>query len=141
MAGKVLNMAAEIVLADGLVILPAEVLQGLPFKDYARNGVVLANERTKAMIFHGEGENRIPVEYTVSIYVQRAALDEEEAKGVAAKAADGDFKKRQRTDDDTAKKEREVMRAFELGQSSTLTNLNNIGTLTAAANVLRNNMR
>ncbi len=138
MAGKAIAMAgAEIVLANGLVTLPADILRELPMTDFARNGVVLANERQKAFIMHGgDGADRRLVEYTVSIYVQRAPLDDDETAGVAAKALDGDTKKRTRAEDEQAKRERETTRAFELGQSATLGAMNNIGTLVNAASAI-----
>lgn len=135
MAGKVIEVAgAEIVLADGLVTLPTEILQTLPLTDYARNGVVLANERKTVSVMHGEGADRLPVLYTVSIYVQRAPITEAEAAGVTAKAADGDQKKRSRAEDEQAKREREIDAACNRTQAVVLSNLQNIGSLVNAAN-------
>lgn len=137
MAGKALAVVQnEIVLADGIVAIPTDVLRAMPVQDYARNGVVLANERIKAFVMHGEGDDKRPVEYTISVYVQRSALTDDEANGVKAKALDGDTKKKTRAEEEQAKKEREIARAFELGQSATLGAMNNIGTLVAASQAI-----
>lgn len=140
MAGKVINVAgAEVVLANGLVTLPTDILRELPMTDYARNGVVLANERIKAFVNHEDGDGAPrPVEYTISIYVQRAPLTDEETAGVHAKALDGDTKKQQRAEETAKERQGAIKSAFELGQSGMLSAMNNIGTLAAAASAIAN---
>lgn len=147
MAGKAIQAKAEIALANGMFVLTAAELQALePLdgdKGVARAGIVLLNERVKDVyIMHEERDAagtviaQHPVLYTASIYVQRAPITEDELDAVKVKAEDIDGKKKTKAEEEQTKKTREVRAAFELGQSATLTNLTNIGTLVQAANAL-----
>lgn len=128
----------EVVLANGLVTIPVaallEMLNVPPTKDdIARAGVIVANDRAKVMILAGEGADRRPIEYTLSVYVQRSPLTDEESAACMAVKADGETKKAKRDADEQAKREREIDAACRRTQSTVLTNLQNIGSLTAAA--------
>lgn len=113
----------------GPVTIPVDVLRALGVEDVNKNGIVLANERMKVRIMHGD----VPVTYTLSLYAQRDAIGEGEQEQVAKQAADRKLATSEREATEQAKRERETRRAFELGQESTIGALKNIETLTNAA--------
>ena|SRR3990167_6202078 len=112
--------------------LTAAILNALPVKAYAKTGVVLANERIKVKVpFNG-----LATECTMSVYIQRDALTEEESIEVAKVKLERDTKANEREAKEQHAIQAEKKAAFELGQSSTMNALENIGKLAAGARAL-----
>lgn len=117
----------------GNVTIPIADLIALPAESYVRNGVALVNERVKVVIPHGD----TPVGYTLSLYIQRDPITEAEEHEVSKVKTERDATKATREEADAKKLAREKQAAFELGQSSTMTALKNIGDLAAGVNALQ----
>ncbi len=98
----------------------------------ARCRVVLANERIKVQIPFGE----LPCTYTLSLYIQRDAINDNESVEVAKVKDERDGAKAKRESDETERLAREKRAAFQLGQESTMTALKNIGELAAGVNAI-----
>ena len=138
MAGSKIEVVRDnVTLGGGIVSIPVDVLAGMVQESAARNGIVLANDRQKItiMVPEGDGSHR-PVGYTLSLYVQRDAITDAERDAVNAAKSEGDAKKDDRTKKEREDRERAVKAAFDLGQSSTLGALRNLGDLAAGAAVL-----
>lgn len=129
MAKAKADQTATDAVALGPVSIAVDMLRALGVEDVNKNGIVLANERIKVRIMHGD----IPVTYTLSLYAQRDAIGEEEQQQVATVAAERKQVTQEREAAEQTKRERETKRAFELGQESTIGALKNIETLTNAA--------
>jgi hypothetical protein len=133
MAGKTIPTATEVVLGDALASFDREQLFAMPTVDVNKAGIVLANERVKVFMPDGDGT---PVEFTVSLYIQRGAMSEDEAREVAKVAdirkANANAKKQEEQD----RLAREKRAAFELGQESTVHAIRNIASLNQAADVI-----
>ena len=103
---------------DTLAIGPALVdtawLRQAAVESYARTGVVLANERIKVTIMHGD----TPVAYVLSMYAQREPVTEDEAIKVASTKAERDSTKAARDLAADEKLAREKQFAFRLGKES-----------------------
>lgn len=133
MAGKAIPTVAEIVLGQGLLTLNAEQANGMPVAEFNKAGVVLLNERSKAYMAGPDGK---AVEFTVSLYIQRAAVSDDEQDQVNAVKADRDGKAAARKQEEQDRLAREKRAAFELGQESTFGALRNLETLQSAAHTL-----
>lgn len=112
--------------------IPSADLPTLAAESYAKNGVVLVNERVKFTVV----QDGIPVGYTASLYVSREAVNDDEAAKVAKVADERKAASKAREDEETERLAREKRAAFELGQSSTMTALRNVGDLVASAQAL-----
>lgn len=133
MAGKAIPTVEHITLGDMLAQFTREQLFSMPTVDTNKAGVVLCNERVKAFVPDDDG---VPREFTVSLYIQRAPMSEDETAAVAKVAderkANADSKKAE----EQAKRERETRAAFDLGQQATIGALKQLDTLQSAAAVL-----
>ena len=116
----------------GPVTIPQAWLTSVPVESYARNGVILANERIKVVI----PVNDVPCGYTLSLYVQRDPITEAEAAKVESTKTERDTAKNDKVKAETERLAREKRAAFELGQESTMNALKNIGQLAQAAQLL-----
>ena len=131
--GKKLTVAGdEITLPCGLASIPTADLRELLGQSVNARGIVLANDRIKIHVMHDDK----PVEYTLSLYVQRGPLDEAEAESIAATAAERKERKAADENAEQTKRERETRRAFELGQEATFGALKNVVTLAEAGKAL-----
>ena len=130
MAGKAIPVVRCIELGN-IVSIDAETLSGMVAVDHNKNGVVLANERFKGKITLTEGE--APVEFTASIYIQRAPMDDDERDTVAGVKTEREAKAQDKADNERRQRERDIKAAFDMGQSSTLGALKNINELATAA--------
>lgn len=107
-AGDVVNL--------GPLEFESAMLKTLAALDTAKTGVILANERIpNLLVNHGDDVHPRWVSYTLSVYIQREALTEQEQTDVDATAAERNDAKAKRDADEQAKREREVKRAMELG--------------------------
>ena len=130
--GKKLTLHTDgVQLAPGVEIALADILAWAPVDSNAR-GIVLANERFKALI---EIDGKA-VEHVITLYAQRAPLDEAESEAVAKVAATRAEAKATKEQAELAKREREVKRAYELGQEGMTHALKNINTLASAVGTL-----
>ena len=118
----------------GPITLDAKAISELAAASYARTGVVLSNERIKVVIPWGE----VPCTYTLSLYIQRDAVNDAESLEVAKVKDERDGAKAKREQDEQDKFAREKRAAFQLGQESTMTALQNIGQLAAGVQALQN---
>lgn len=116
----------------GIVEIPAALLTTLGAEGYARNGVILANER-KSFTLMQDGKQ---VPYTMSIYVQRAAMTEGEQAAVDATKNERDASKRERAEAEQAKREREIAQAQKLGGDAVLSALRTVQSMGPALAVL-----
>lgn len=105
----------------------------LPAEEASKNGMTLLNERRKLLVKHGDRF----ILYTVSAYISREPLDDDEANRVKTIAADRDAKAKAKKDAEQQERERSVKAAFELGQGSVITSMKNIESLAAAAKSLQ----
>src|SRR5258708_4274965 len=133
MAGKVIATATEIVLGDMLATFTREQLFGMAAKDANKAGIVLANDRVKVFLQDDAG---VPVEFTASIYIQRGAMSDDEAREVAKVADERKASAIAKKTEEQDRQAREKRAAFELGQESTFGALRNIETLHVAAQKL-----
>lgn len=134
MAGKAVPTATEIVVGDRLLVIAAEQAFNMPQADVNGRGIVLVNERVKVNL---QDEDGTPVEFTCSVYLQRAGENDEERAAIAAALAVSQGKK-----DDKAAKEAATLAAekkamFALGQESTVGALKNIATFNAALETMQ----
>lgn len=120
--------------ALGPVSLPVEWLKAAAAEDFARNGVVLANERTKIVIM--DEATGLPVSYTLSLYASRSPIGEEECAKVDGIKAEKTAAAAVKAEAEEAKQAREKQRAFELGQQSTIGAIQNLSALAQGARVL-----
>ena len=123
---------AQAQFALGPVTLDAQAIAALPVESFARTGVVLANERIKVQIPFGE----LPCTYTLSLYIQRDAINDDESVEVAKVKDERNGAKAKRESDETERLAREKRAAFQLGQESTMTALKNIGELAAGVQAI-----
>ena len=123
------TLAHDSVVDLGIVAIPAHILTGIVSSTYAKTGVVLANQRIKVILPVGD----IPTEFTLSLYVQRNAVNDAESVEVAKVKAERDGAKAARDEAEQAKQSREKKAAFELGQSAVMSSLSNIGALVQGA--------
>lgn len=133
MAGKAIATVTSIVLGDMLATLEREQLFTMPTVDVNKAGVVLVNERVKVFL---QDDNGVPIEFTASIYIQRAAMTDDEAHAVA-KVADerkANANAKKLSEQETLAREKRA--AFELGQESTVHAIRNIASLNAAADAI-----
>lgn len=121
----------------GIIALPVDELVTLPAEGFARTGVILANAREKRilMVPMSDGTHR-PVTCTVSLYVQRDAIDDHEAEQVAAVKSERDAKAAERDAKEQATIKAEKRAMFELGQQSTLSNMRNVTDMVQSARAL-----
>lgn len=121
---------------DGVEIGPFtldnETLTGLTAQDANKNGIVLANERRKFLVKHGDRF----VTYTLSAYIQREPLDDDESARVEAAAKDRQAKADAKAKQTAEERERAIKASFEMGQQATMNALQNIGALAAGAQAL-----
>ena len=117
----------------GPVSLARSVVCALVAESFARNGVVLANERIKVNIPNGD----LPCTYTLSLYVQRDPWDDSERDAVASTKEERDAAKKERELVETERLAREKRAAFQLGQESTMSALKNIGELAQGVRTLQ----
>ena len=125
-AGDTVSIGPFEIASDTLTLLPVE--------DANKNGMVLANERRKVLVKHGDKF----VVYTLSAYIQREPLDDGEADKVKAAAADRDQKSKAKKEEAQAERERAIKASFEMGQSSTISALKNLDALAQGARHLSN---
>jgi hypothetical protein len=133
MAGKAIPTATEVILGDRLVVLDREQLFTMPTVDTNKAGVVLVNERSKVYLADGDG---VPVEFTVSLYIQRSAMNDNEAHAVAKVADERKANATAKKLEETERQGREKHAAFMLGQESTIGAIRNIGVLQQAADAI-----
>lgn len=133
MAGKAIPTTNEIMIGDAVLMLEGKQLQAMPTAEFNKAGVVLLNERVKAFIPSEDGP---AVEYTVSLYIQRSPVNDEERDAVNAVKAERDGKAAARKQEENDRLAREKRAAFELGQESTFGALRNLETLQSAAHTL-----
>ena len=81
---------------------------------YARTGVIMANERVKFRLMHGD----IPVNWVGSIYLQRDPMTDDENNSVLTVKGERDAAKDKREKDDAEKLAREKRAMFALGKES-----------------------
>lgn len=110
MAGTKLTTVSVIELANGAITLAAEEVAKWAPQDTNARGVVVANDRHKVRIMHGD----TPVEYTFSLYVQRAPLDEGEAERIEANAAERKEAKAAKDLAEQEKRDREIAAAVRM---------------------------
>lgn len=108
----------------GIVEIDPTMLRTLAAQDVNARGIVLANERKNIYIQHEDGR-LIP--YTLSVYVQRGPLDDDELANVEKTAKERESSKRQRETDEQNKREREIKRATELGSDAVISAINRLG--------------
>lgn len=120
--------------ALGPVSIDTSMLQSLDVESFSQNGVVLTNERTKITL---KDTNGVPVGYTLSLYIQRDAITDDERIKVLETKDERTRNKMEREQKDAEKRSREVRSAFDLGQESSLTALRNIDTLVSSVNGLK----
>jgi hypothetical protein len=129
--GKAIPTVTEVTIGDMLASFTREQLFTMPTVDVNKAGVVLSNERIKVYMAPADGE--APVEFTVSLYIQRAAIGDDEtaqvAKVASERKANADAKKL----DEQARLSREKTEAFKLGQEATFGALRQLETLQTAA--------
>jgi hypothetical protein len=123
--------------ALGPVSVDVALLTGLDAESFAQNGVILVNERTKITL---KDANGVPVGYTLSLYVQRDPITDDERLKVSETKATRTADKVKRETEQADKLAREKKAAFELGQESTIGALKNIDTLARSVNFLRGSL-
>lgn len=96
--------------AVGIADISADALRELTPESFARNGVILCNERVKVRVLHGD----IPVGYVLSLYVARDPMDETEAAKVAAVADERKAASEAKTAAEQAKRDREIKAAVTM---------------------------
>ena len=96
---------------SGLTVPLEWLLKSAPV-DATAKGIVLASERCKVLI-NIDGK---PVEHMITLYAQRAPLDEEEETRVAKVAAERKANAATKKADEQATRDREIKRATELTQ-------------------------
>ena len=129
---KVPTSAPDQVIELAAFGITQEWLRGAQAQDVNGRGVVLANDRQKVTILHGQA----PVGYTLSLYVQRDPITEEERAQVMEAADERKQTKAEKEAAELTKRERETKRAFELGQESTIGAMKNLSVLAQAAHTL-----
>src|SRR5574341_2190530 len=116
--GTKLNVVPEdgaIELVGGIVSIPAAWLLTAPMEQSNARGIVLANRRIKVhVMFDGK-----PVEYTLSLYAQRAPIGEAEQALVDAAAKDRKVRVAEKAATEQATREREIQRAVSLTKDVT----------------------
>lgn len=101
-------LSSEINLAALMTLAPVSGDRGV-----TKSGIVLDNHRETVRVM----QNGKPVTYTVSVYVQRDAINDDEAKAVAETAEEREANAAKRKKEDDDKREREIRRACEITES------------------------
>jgi hypothetical protein len=99
----------------GPLVFDSAMLKTLAPIEATKTGIKVADDRQNLLVNHGTADAPRYIAYTMSVFIQREALDDSEAAEVDATAADRDAAKAKRDADEQAKREREVKRAMELG--------------------------
>jgi hypothetical protein len=120
--------------ALGPVSIDTSMLQALDVESFSQNGVILTNERTKITL---KDTNGVPVGYTLSLYIQRDPVTDDERVKVLETKDERTKAKTEREQKEADRLSREKRAAFDLGQESSLTALRNIDTLVSSVNGLK----
>lgn len=119
----------------GAVSIPATDLLMLDPKDANARGIVLNDARAKVLVENPDSPGHF-IAYTLSLYIQREAIDEQELTRIHNAATERDTKQNARKADEQNKREREIARAQQLGQESIISAMRNLNTLSQASAVL-----
>ncbi len=126
MADKATVAGAEVVLSGGLVAIDTDTLSALVPTESNARGLVLASDRRKVLVKHMLDGVEVFKEYTLQLYIQREALDDNELANVALKAKEQAGKKAAKLAEEQAKREREIAAATSLTRDAIFGTLRNI---------------
>lgn len=121
-------------IALGIVSIPVATLTGLPVEDFTQTGVKLVDERVKVTLPDANG---VPTNYTLSLFIQRAPITDDERVKVAEVKANKTADRDAREQKEQQRLQREKKAAFDLGQESMVNAMSNINTLAHAVNNIK----
>ena len=132
------NETPVVVSASAFALGPATMdlstVEKLSAQDYNARGVVLVNERVKFTRIIGD----MPVEFTASLYVQRAAVGNDEAAKVTDAASSRKAKADEKAKAEAEKLAAEKRAMFQLGQESTIGAIRNVDALARGLQFVQN---
>ncbi len=133
MAKKTAQAPTQETVQIGPLELTREWLLAQPAESFGKSGVYVTNEREKVTIIADDGR---PVKFAITFSVQRDALNDDEQSECDKAATSIEARKSEKLEKETKERERSVKAAFDLGQSSTMTAIKNIGDLAQGARAL-----
>lgn len=131
---KNLTQPDDAIVFAGIAECPAHLLTELVPVGYSKSGVIVANDRETIVLM----QDGLPVQYTVSAFIQRAARTPEEEAAIAATKHQRELSRQEKLDAEQSRRDREIAEATKRGRESLVEAISDVDRLSRVANTLRN---